>query len=144
MSDSNSKRCKACNEVKPLSNYWNHPSSIDGLQYKCIECMKLEVRGKTRPPLSTDQIKLLISMLDLLPDTVKNTSWIDEERIKLLNPGMRNVGRLVTRGIVEKETLWSPTRDTTDKIYRLTEKGRTIAKGMEALSTLEKKTGEVA
>lgn len=144
MESERTKVCKACNQSKPLSSYWSHPSSTDGLQYKCIECMKLEMRGKTRPPLSTDQIRLLISMLDLLPDTVKDTSWIDEERVKLLNPGMKNVGRLVTRGIIEKQNLWSPTRETTEKLYRLTEKGRTIAKGMEALSTLDKKTGEVA
>jgi hypothetical protein len=138
------KICKACKENKKLSDYWTHPTSIDGLQYKCIDCMKAEMRGRTRPPLSTDQIKLLISMLDLLPDTVKDTSWIEEDGMRLLNPGMKNVGRLITRGIIEKTNLWSPTHDDVEKMYRLTADGRTIAKGMEALSALEKKTGEVA
>jgi predicted transcriptional regulator len=89
--------------------------------------MKSSFRGKSRPPLSDDQIKLLISMLDLLPDNVKDTSWINEERMIILNPGKKNVGRLVSKGIVEKKS-------STEKLYRLSEDGRVIAKGMEALS----------
>jgi hypothetical protein len=134
MNQPETKRCKGCGLVKNKSDFYSHSGSPDGLQYKCIECMKSSFRGKSRPPLSDDQIKLLISMLDLLPDPVKDTSWIDEERMVILNPGKKNVGRLVSKGIVEKKSLYSPTRETTEKLYRLSEDGRTIAKGMEALS----------
>lgn len=135
------KRCKGCNQVKPKSAFYHHPTSADGLQYKCIECVKSQQTSNPRPDISSKQIQLLISMLDLLPDTVKDTSWIEEERMRNLNPGLKNVGRLVNREIIERKLLFSPTRGVTEKVYRLSEDGRTIAKGMEALS---RKTGEVA
>ena len=133
MTQADTKICSECHKVKPKSAFWHHPSSPDGLQYKCTECLKEKYAGKERPPLSSDQIKLLISMLDLLPDTVKDTSWIDGDQMKHLNPGLKNVGRLKTRGIVERRVLHNPTKGTHEYVYRLSEDGRTIAKGMEAL-----------
>ena len=135
------KVCKSCGKIKPKSEYYNHPETADKLQTRCIDCMKSHRIPNPRPEISSQQIKLLISMLDLLPDAVKDTSWIEEERMRNLNPGLKNVGRLINRGIVERQELLSPIRGVTEKIYRLTEDGRTIAKGLEALT---RKTGEVA
>ena len=73
-------------------------------------------------------------MLDLLPDTVKDTSWIEEERMRNLNPGLKLAGVLLNKGVIERRTLLSPTRGVTEKIYRLTENGRMLAKGLEALT----------
>lgn len=73
-------------------------------------------------------------MLDLLPDSVKDTSWIEEERMRNLNPGLKTVGRLVNKDIIERQSLFSPTRGVTEKIYRLTEDGRMLAKGLNALT----------
>jgi hypothetical protein len=134
MEQPETKLCKACGLVKHKSEFYSHPSNPDGLHYKCIECMKISFRGKTRPPLSDEQIKLLISMLDLLPDDVKDTSWIEEDRMAVLNPGKKNIGRLVNKGIVERKAGYSGTHEATKKLYRLSEDGRVIAKGMEALS----------
>jgi len=136
--DVETKLCKGCGETKPRTEFYNHPETADRLQTRCIACMKSHRIPNPKPPISSEQIKLLISMLDLLPDLVKDSSWIGEDQMRGLNPGLRTVGRLITTGIVERQILFSPSRGTREKIYRLTEDGRTIAKGMEALS---RKTG---
>jgi hypothetical protein len=128
------KLCKGCGKIKARSEFYEHQTSADRLQQKCIDCMKSIKTSNPRPPLSSSQIALLISMLDLLPDTVKDTSWIEEERMRNLNPGLKNVGRLINRDIVERKVLHKPAKGAQGYIYRLTEDGRTIAKGMEALT----------
>jgi len=36
----NTKKCKQCEEIKPLSEYYKHPETSDGHLNKCKECKK--------------------------------------------------------------------------------------------------------
>jgi hypothetical protein len=38
-----SKPCRECGEIKPLSEYYTHPTMADGHLNKCIRCVKIRV-----------------------------------------------------------------------------------------------------
>lgn len=138
MPEPETKVCRGCGKAKPLSDYWHHPSTPDGLQLRCIECIKTARGKQKRTPLSRGQVDLLLAMLELLPETVVSVSsppdeCISEEVMRQLNPGFRNIGRLITKGIIERNETTSPDGKKI-RTYCLSEDGRLIAKGMEALA----------
>ena len=45
---SDSKKCRKCGEVKPVSEYYTHPQTGDGRMGKCKKCAKKDAAANYR------------------------------------------------------------------------------------------------
>lgn len=129
------KHCPSCGLDKPESEFYAHDSTKDRLSSVCIECMKDRPRDNTRPPISNDQVKIMLAMLKLMPD--EDSPFLSKKAMSTINPGLKTVGRLISKELIEKEPHF-----TVDKVkeyrYGFTSDGRTVANAMLILTKHEK------
>lgn len=129
------KHCPSCGQDKPESEFYPHDSTKDRLSFACIECTKDRPRDGTRPPISNDQVKIMLAMLKLMPDA--ESEFLSKKAMSTINPGLKTIGRLINKGLVEREPHF-----TVDKVkeyrYGFTSDGRTVANAMLILTKHEK------
>ena len=58
------KKCKKCNAKKPLSEFYKCKNCVDGLNTRCIDCVK---SANTRPRFYGVKNDPLIELLKFLP-----------------------------------------------------------------------------
>lgn len=129
------KRCISCNQEKPESEFYAHDATKDRLSSACIECTKDRPRDGTRPPISNDQVNIMLAMLKLMPDA--DSKFLSKKAVSTINPGLKTIGRLINKGLIEREPCL-----TVDKVkeyrYGFTSDGRTVAEAMLILTNREK------
>lgn len=133
------KHCPGCDEYKPESDFYPHGTSKDRLSFLCIECMKDKPRDGTRPPISNEQVKIMLAMLKLMMG--EDNKFLSKKAISTINPGLKTIGRLINKGLIERESYL-----TVDKVkeyrYGFTSDGRTVAEAMLILTRHENQRHE--